>query len=300
MLANGHVITVLTRNPEAAARLGTPLKIITSLDEIRDDAPVDAIINLAGEPLANGLWTKRKRAKIITSRTQMLQDIHKLCTRLYVPPKTIVIASAIGWYGLRGDEKLTEQSPARPCFTHDVCSALEAEADKLKAFKCRVVKLRIGLVLGTEGGMLANLLVPFEYGLGGPIGSGEQWMSWIDLDDVIRLIIHALATDKLEGPVNAVAPNPVKNAGLAKALGSALQRPALIPMPAKPLEFALGDFARELLLAGQRILPEKALSTGFTFNAETIEEALAASLPVQKAAPEPRSRPVHNNIICEK
>lgn len=300
LLANGHFITVLSRNPEAAAKLGTPLKIITSLDQIRDDAAVDAIINLAGEPLANGLWTTRKRRKIIASRVEMLKAIHKLCTRLYVPPKTVVTASAIGWYGLRDDEELTEQSTAAPCFTHDVCHAVETEADKLKAFNCRVVKLRIGLVLGTEGGMLANLLVPFEYGLGGRIGTGTQWMSWIDLDDAVRLIVHTMATPDLEGPVNAVAPHPVTNAGFSTALGRALHRPAVIPMPAIPLKLALGDFAQELLLSGQHVLPQKALASGFTFHARTIEEALAASLPVRQDATKSRSRPVHNNIICEK
>lgn len=313
LLANGHNITVLTRDPEKAAQLGTPIKIIQNLNEIEDHAAMDAIINLAGEPLATGLWTKAKREKIIQSRLTVLEEINTLCTRLYVPPKTIITASAIGWYGLRGDEKLDETSDAKPSFnqkpvfTHKVCRAVEDEADKLNQFGCRVVKLRIGLVLGTEGGMLANLLVPFEYGLGGPIGSGRQWMSWIDLDDVVRLIIHSLSTTKLDGPVNAVAPTPITNRAFAKALGKALHRPSALPLPAMPLRLALGDFAEELLLGGQRVQPDKAEQSGFKFRSPTIEAALQAAIPIKTDRPINENRQVrkgssqkaHENIICE-
>ena len=141
------------------------------------------------------------------------------------------------------------------------------------------MNLRIGLVLGSEGGMLANLLVPFEYGLGGPIGSGKQWMSWIDLDDVIRLIIYALKTKELDGAVNAVAPFPVRNEAFAKTLGDVLNRPAILPVSATLLKLGLGDMAKELLLSSQRVVPEKALASGFVFQASTLQEALAKSLP---------------------
>jgi len=298
LIENGHSVTVSTRNPQEAARLGSPLNIITSLDEIRDDAPVDAIINLAGEPLANGLWTKAKRERIVKSRLDLVAQIERLCARLYVPPKTVIIASAIGWYGLRGDDELSEESKAAPCFTHHVCQSLEQAADRLKAYHCRVVNLRIGLVLGSEGGMLANLLVPFEYGLGGPIGSGKQWMSWIDLDDVIRLIVHALKTNDLEGPVNGVAPSPVRNQDFAKALGGVLNRPAILPVSATLLKLGLGDMAKELLLGSQRVVPEKALSSGFVFQASTLSEALGKSLPFKPLTS--RSTFAHNNIICPR
>ncbi len=276
---NGHNILVLTRNPEKAANLASPLTIITSLDQIKDEDPVDAIINLAGEPLANGLWTKNKKQKIISSRTGMINEIEKLCQRLYVPPKTIIIASAIGWYGLRGDERLNENSEAIDCFTHQVCNQLEQSAARLKTSHTRVVNLRIGLVLGTEGGMLANLLVPFEYALGGPIGDGNQWMSWIERDDMVRLIIHALKTKELEGPVNAVAPTPLRGKDFAKALGKALNRPSFMPMPAWLLKLGLGDFAKELLLASQRVESQKLQQSGFIFRANTIEQAFQICLP---------------------
>lgn len=297
LIDNGHTITVLTRNPEAASTLGTPLSIVTNLDQIIDYDSVDAIINLAGEPLANGFWTKAKRKRIISSRVNMQEAIYRLCQRLYVPPKIIINASAIGWYGLRGEELLTENSVPKASFTHEVCEAVEKGAGRLADFNCRVVNLRIGLVLGTEGGMLANLLVPFEYFAGGPIGNGKQWMSWIDLDDTIRLIIHALQTKDLEGPVNAVAPNPVTNKQFSNALGRALNRPAALPLPAKLLQLVLGDFANELLLASQRVVPEKALKSGFVFQASTVDEALKACLPV-KNPQLIKENPDHNNIIC--
>ncbi len=279
LIENGHSVTVLTRRPQEAAKLGSPVNIITNLDEVRDDDPVDAIINLAGEPLANGLWTRAKRERIVNSRLDLIAQIEQLCARLYVPPKTVIIASAIGWYGLREDEELSEESKARPCFTHEVCQSLEQAADRLKVYQCRVVSLRIGLVLGSEGGMLANLLVPFEYGLGGPIGSGKQWMSWIDLDDVIRLIIHALITQDLDGPVNGVAPFPVRNKDFAKALGSVLNRPAVLPLSATLLKLGLSDLAKELLLGGQRVVPKKALASGFVFQSPTLRDALGKSFP---------------------
>lgn len=298
LLANGHDITILTRQPEKAATLGSPLRIIESLDQIRDEAHIDAVINLAGEPLATGLWTARKREKILTSRLTMLQDIEQLCTRLYVPPKTVITASAIGYYGPRGDEPLNEHASGVDCFTHQVCKAVEDKAEALTRFGCRVIKLRIGLVLGTEGGMLANLLVPFEYGLGGPMGPGAHWMSWIERDDLIRLIIHCLITKELEGPVNATAPEPVTNRHFAAALGQALHRPASLPMPAAPLKLALGDFAKELLLTGQRVLPEKALESGFHFKTPTLPQALTRIIPNARAQPaEAASQSVHKNII---
>ncbi len=299
LLVNGHAITVLSRDPQRAFALGAPLKVITSLDQIRDEAAVDCVVNLAGEPLANGLWTSAKRARIIRSRVDMIGAIEGLCRRLYVPPKTVVTASAIGWYGLRTDELLTEESGPQACFTHEVCRQVEEGADRLKAFGCRVVKLRIGLVLDTQGGMLANLLVPFEYGLGGPIGNGKHWMSWIDLDDCVRLIVHALQTKDLDGAVNAVAPNPVRNHDFAKAIGRALHRPSFLPLNAWVLKFVLGDFAKELLLASQRVVPQKVLASGFVFRAPTLTQALALSLPLH-VGKQSQSNLAHKNIICRE
>lgn len=286
LIENGHSLIVYTRNPEKAAHLGAPIKIITSLDQIKDDDPIDAIINLAGEPLATGLWTKAKKQKILQSREQIADEIYGLCRRLYVPPKTVIAASAIGWYGLRGDETLNETSAPKPCFTHEVCQRVEEKNNRLKEFKCRTVNLRIGLVLGTEGGILANLLVPFEYGGGGPIGDGKHWMSWITRDDLVRLIVHCLKTEGLSGAVNAVAPHPVRNEEFTKMLGVSLNRPSIVRMPASLLKLVLGDFAKELLLASQHVDNNKIIKTGFQFKAPALKEAFEQILPMNKTTTE--------------
>ncbi|RZJ83276.1 MAG: TIGR01777 family protein [Brevundimonas sp.] len=184
--------------------------------------------------------------------------------------------SAIGWYGLHADEALDETGPANSCFSHRLCHAWEQAALRTQALGVRVVTLRIGLVLGADGGMLSKLLTPFEFGVGGPMGSGRQWMSWIALDDCVRLILHAVADQRVSGPMNAVAPAPVTNRDLSRALGRALNRPSLLAAPAAPLRLAFGDFAEELLLGGQRILPGQALATGFRFRHPEVEGALRA------------------------
>jgi uncharacterized protein (TIGR01777 family) len=198
--------------------------------------------------------------------------------RLDRPPSVVVSGSAVGWYGSRGDESLTESSPAAPAFTHRVCEAWEREAMAIASLGPRVVLLRTGLVLGVEGGLLARLLMPFEFGLGGRIGSGRQWMSWISRDDLVRLICHAIATPSLNGPVNGTAPEPVRNADFAASLARQLRRPAILPLPALPLRRLGGDFAEEMLLGGQRVLPEKALASGFTFRHARLDSALGSIL----------------------
>jgi len=266
-----HRVIVLARNPAKAAQLRTPFELITSLDQLGSDAVIDAIVNLAGEPIASAPWTKARRTRIVESRVRMTDDVVRLIARLKRKPAVLVNGSAIGWYGLRGDEVLTETSYGTACFSREICEAWECEA--LKA-DTRVVRLRIGLVLGVEGGLLGQLLFPFSFGLGGPIGSGRQWMSWISRDDLVRLIAHAIATPSLSGAMNATAPIPVENRDFTRALGSTLRRPAMLPLPAMPLRLALGDFARELLLGGQRVLPKKAIASGFVFRHPTVESAL--------------------------
>jgi uncharacterized protein (TIGR01777 family) len=239
---------------------------------------IDIIINFAGEPIANGLWTRTKRRRILASRLRVTRDVVRLIARLERRPAVMISGSSIGWYGTWGDESLTEFDGGKRGFGHRVCEAWECAARKAEQFGVRVVRLRIGLVLGTEGGMLGNLLAPFEFGLGGPIGSGEQWMSWIDRDDLIRLVAHAIANPQVTGAVNATAPTPVRNATFARELGRALHRPALVRLPALLLEWLLGDLARELLLGGKRVLPSKADDSGFKFRHETLASALAAIL----------------------
>jgi len=229
--AAGHDVIALVRNPKTAA-LRPPFRLITSLAQLPAGTRIDAIVNLAGEPIANGLWTRAKRRRILASRLRMTGAIVRLIGRLAQPPKVLISGSAIGWYGLWQDETLTEFDGGKNCFSHRVCEAWEKTARRARRHGVRVVRLRIGLVLGTEGGLLRRLLVPFEFGLGGPIGSGQQWMSWIERDDLVRLIAHGIATPSLLGPVNATAPAPVRNAAFGQALGRALQRPAGLRFPA--------------------------------------------------------------------
>lgn len=270
----GHQVTVLTRNRASAADLPAPVRIVTSLDQIGADERVDAVVNLAGEPISNGLWTKAKRQRIVQSRLDATRACVALIARLETKPAVLVSGSAIGWYGLRGDEALDEASAARDDnFSHQICAQWEQAA---AGAGIRTVLLRIGLVLDSSGGMLARMLTPFEFGLGGPFGSGKHWMSWIHRDDLVRLIVHCIADPSLEGPVNGTAPAPVTNRDFTKALGKALRRPAVLPVPAWPLKLVLGDFAQELLLSGQRVLPQRAQASGFSFEYPDIAAALRA------------------------
>jgi uncharacterized protein (TIGR01777 family) len=278
LAAAGHNVIALTRNPAKAMALRPPFRVITSLDQIPADAHLGAIVNLAGEPIADGLWTDAKRRRIVQSRLAMTADVVRLVARLETKPEVLVSGSAVGWYGLREDEWLVESADGCECFSHTVCDVWENEAKKAREHGVRVVLLRIGLVLGTEGGMLSRLLMPFEYGLGGPIGSGKQWMSWIERDDLVRLIGHVIATPDLRGPVNATAPTAVTNADFTRELAHALRRPAVFRIPAWPLHVLGGGFADELLLGGQRVIPRKAVSSGFSFRHETLKSAFAAML----------------------
>ena len=277
-----------SRDPAKAATLTAPFRLVTSLDQVASGTPIDAIVNLAGEPIADGLWTTAKRRRILRSRLKMTRDVVRLIARLETKPALLVSGSAVGWYGLWQDEALTKFDGGKACFTRRLCESWERMAMRAQSHGVRVVRLRIGLVLGTEGGLLSRMLTPFEFGFGGPMGNGRQWMSWIERDDLVRLIAHVIATPKLCGAVNATAPVPVRNADFARELGRAFHRPAIIPIPAFALRL-LGDLADELLLGGLQVLPDKALASGFTFRHDTLRSALAAILPRQamRSAPRP-------------
>ncbi|WP_407154919.1 TIGR01777 family oxidoreductase [Bradyrhizobium sp. STM 3557] len=274
----GHHVIALVRDPAKALALPLPITLITSLHQLAADIRIDAIVNLAGEPLGNGLWTEVKRKAILQSRLSITGDIVRLIARLARKPRVLVNGSAIGWYGLWQDQPLTESAKSHACFSHDLCEAWERAARAAEAHGVRVVMLRIGLVIGRDGGFLSRLLTPFEFGLGGPLGSGAQWMSWIERDDLVRLIAHVIAKDDLTGPINATAPLPVRNVTFTAELARCLHRPALLRVPAALLRRVGGDFANELLLGGQRVLPNKALSNGFVFRYQSLRSALEAIL----------------------
>ncbi|MEM6386257.1 MAG: TIGR01777 family oxidoreductase [Pseudomonadota bacterium] len=274
LVVAGHDVTVLTRNLRNADALRHPVRLITDLDMVHAQDRFDAVVNLAGDPVANGLWTKAKQARIVASRVEMTRALDALIARLEVKPGVVISGSAVGYYGMHGDEMLTESDAPRPAFVHDVCRAWEESAAPIARQGVRLVTLRIGLVLGVEGGMLAKLLTPFEFGLGGVMGSGRQWMPWIAYDDMIRVIAFAMADERLEGPVNAVAPRPVRNEEFTAALARALHRPAFLRFPAWLIGL-LGDMGRETMLGGQRVVPEVLTRHGFVFEHTSIQPMLA-------------------------
>lgn len=276
LVAGGHYVTVLARNTKRIDTLTHPVRVIASLDQIDEIERFDAIINLAGEPVANWFWTARKRARIIESRVETTEALHALIRRLQNKPECLINGSAIGWYGLRGNETLTETSEAEPAFVHDVCQAWERAAIKVAQSGVRVVILRIGLVLGVDGGMLSRLLTPFEFCGGGILGTGRQWMSWIELDDMIRVIAFALARQDVNGVVNATAPEPVRNIEFTQSLSQALQRPARLRFPGWLIAGGLGEMGRETMLSGQRVLPMRLQKLGFAFVYPRLTSALCA------------------------
>ncbi|WP_315774005.1 MULTISPECIES: TIGR01777 family oxidoreductase [unclassified Bradyrhizobium] len=278
LTAAGHHVVALVRDPAKAAALPAPLTLITGLDQLASDTRIDAIVNLAGEPIGNAPWTAAKRATILQSRLATTEAVVSLIARLDRKPSVLVNGSAIGWYGLWQDQPLTESAGSHACFSHDLCDAWEQAARGAEAHGVRVALLRIGLVVGRDGGFLARMLTPFEFGLGGPFGSGLQWMSWIERDDLVRLIAHVIATETITGPVNATAPLPVRNLAFTAELARCLRRPALLRVPAGLLRRIGGDLAEELLLGGQRVVPNKALSSGFVFRHQSLRSALEAIL----------------------
>lgn len=235
---------------------------------------VDAVVHLAGENIAGGRWTAARKARIRDSRVDGTRRLAQALAALPRPPRTLVAASAVGFYGDRGDENLDESSAPGDGFLPDVCQAWEAAAAPAREAGIRVVHLRIGIVMTPAGGALAQMLFPFRMGVGGVIGSGRQYMSWVALDDVLGGILHALCTDGLSGPVNMVAPNPVSNAEFTKTLGRVLRRPTILPLPAFGARLAFGEMADALLLGGARVHPTRLGDGGFAFGHPHLEDAL--------------------------
>ena len=234
----------------------------------------DAVVHLAGENIADARWSGAKKARIRDSRVKGTASLCRSLAQLSAPPRVLVSASAIGFYGDRGEEVLTEESPAGAGFFPQVCQEWEAATSAAADKGIRVVYLRIGVVLSADGGALAKMIVPFKFGLGGRLGDGEQYMSWIALDDLIAAIEHIIAHEELRGAVNATAPNPVTNADFTRQLGGALHRPTLFPVPAFALRLALGDMADEALLGGARVMPARLLASGFNFRYPELSDAL--------------------------
>jgi uncharacterized protein (TIGR01777 family) len=240
-------------------------------------AGVDAVVHLAGEPVAEGRWTAAKKQRIRDSRRIGTRNLVAAIEGLREKPKVLVSASAVGYYGDRGDEVLDEASPPGRDFLADVCREWEEAAQRAADFGVRVVMPRIGIVLGDNGGALAKMLPLFKLGLGGRLGSGKQWMPWVHVDDIVGLVRHALDHEQLRGPMNAVAPNPVRNDDFTRAIASVLHRPAVLPAPGFGLRLMVGEFAG-ILLSSQRVAPKVAEQSGYPFHYPELQAALAATV----------------------
>ena len=250
---------------------------------------IDAVVHLSGASLAEGRWSEAKKKEFVNSRVGSTRFLSRTLAGLKQKPAVLVAASAIGFYGNRGDETLTEESAKGAGFLPELCEQWEAASAPASDAGIRVVRPRIGLVLSSHGGALAKMLTPFKLGMGGVIGSGRQYMSWIAIADLLRVIDTCLHDQTLSGPVNATAPNPVTNQDFVKTLGRVLGRPTLMHVPAFTIDLMLGEMGRTLLLEGAKVIPQKLVERRFQFTCPTLESALRAALehddePVQKGS----------------
>jgi len=272
--AKGHEVYKLVRKtPKSSDEIQWDAEKGFSETEQAKLKNFDAVVHLAGDNVASENWSDEKKRKIRDSRvigTRVLVDALKQTQN---PPRIFVAASAVGFYGNRKSEVLTEDSSAGKGFLTDVCTAWEDEIEKAEAF-ARVVYLRIGVVLAENGGALEKMLTPFKLGVGGTIGSGKQWMSWIALDDLIKIVHFALENENLRGAVNTVAPNPATNEEFTKTLGKVLHRPTVLPIPEFAIKLMFGEMGKTLLLEGARVLPKKLQDAGFEFQFSNLEAAM--------------------------
>lgn len=273
----GHDVLRLVRSQSAAddAVFWNPTAGELETDQLSD---IDAVVHLAGENIAAGRWNAEKKARIRDSRVQGTRLLAEALAKLDQPPAVLVSASAIGYYGDRGNEVLDEASKPGTDFLADVCEAWETACAPAVERGIRVVNLRFGMILSPDGGALAKMLLPFKLGLGGKVGSGEQYYSWIGLNDAVRAVEYAIEISDLKGPLNVVAPRPVTNLEFTKTLGKLLSRPTLLPMPAFIARLAFGEMADALLLASTRVVPQQLLDAGFVFEHAKLADCLRALL----------------------
>jgi uncharacterized protein (TIGR01777 family) len=278
LLARGDDVAVLTRNP-AHVRAGRALQWDARSQGAwsGEAASADVVINLAGENIGEGRWTEERKKRMVSSRLDATGAIVEALRREPARERTLISASAVGFYGNRRDEVLDESSPRGAGFLAELVERWEAAARQAQSL-ARLVILRFGVVLAPDGGALKKMMLPFKLGVGGPVGDGRQWMSWLERADAVRIVEWAIDQPAANGTYNATSPQPVSNREFARALGRALHRPAVMPAPAFALRLAFGEMAEEVLLAGQRVVPVRASAEGFAFERPSIDAALAALL----------------------
>jgi hypothetical protein len=276
--ADGHNVVHLVR-PGKTAKAGDvqwdPMRATVDVAGLEG---VDVVIHLSGAGIADGRWTEERKQILRSSRIDTTRVLVDSLSRLKQKPRVLIVASAIGYYGSRGDEILTESSAIGTDFLALLCRDWEAEASRAAAMGIRTVMLRFGVVLSGKGGALPKMLTPFKLGVGGRLGSGQQWMSWIAVEDVLGIIRYAIANEQVSGPVNVVAPNPVRNEEFTRLLAAMLHRPAIFPAPAFLLRLAMGEMADAVLLSSDRVKPDQMLAAGYKFRFEILEPALRAAV----------------------
>ena len=283
LTASGHAVTRLVRSTPRPGQAEIPWDPAARSIATPALEGLDAVVHLAGENIAQR-WTAEKKARIRDSRVQGTRLLCDALAQLVTPPKVLLCASAIGYYGDREERTLREESAPGTGFLAEVCQAWEAAAAPAVQRGVRVVHLRMGVVLSPAGGALAQMLPPFRLGMGGVVGSGKQYISWIALDDVLGTMQHALRTETLDGPVNVVAPQPVTNHDFTKTLGKVLGRPTVVPMPAFAARLAFGEMADALLLASTRVVPARLQASGYTFQYPELEGAFRHLLGAEATA----------------
>lgn len=270
-----HRFTVVSRTPsKAKSLLGTDIDVVGSVTEIQDIGVFDAVINLAGEPIADKRWTDTQKEKICKSRWDITANLVEKINASEQPPKVFISGSAIGYYGNQGDKVVSENTTPNKEFTHELCKKWEDIANSVENEITRVVALRTGVVLTSEGGALDKMALPFKLGVGGTLGSGCQYLSWIHLDDMVNAIAFLLTNEGCAGPFNLTAPEPVTNSHFSKTLAKVLHRPCLFNVPSFVMTIVMGE-ASTMILEGQRVMPHNLLNMGFHFKYSGLNEALS-------------------------
>ena len=275
LLEQGHQITILSRQAERVRTIWhDKITVISQLTQLSDCPPPNWVINLAGEPIVDRPWTEKRKALLRNSRIALTKSLFDTLQQLPEQPDVIISGSAIGFYGDTGNNVVTESSSQGQGFAAELCHDWEQVAQTHRHKNSRLCLIRTGVVIGTESGMLKKVTLPFKLGLGGPLGNGQQWLSWIALDDICNLILFLAENKQCEGIYNATSPNPITNIIFTKTLGKVLKRPTILPMPAFMLKAILGE-ASSLLLGSQRVLPQRAIEAGFTFKYPNMKPCLA-------------------------
>jgi uncharacterized protein (TIGR01777 family) len=278
LIQQGHEVTVLSRSPDKVETLCcSGVKALGSLSQLNPEDSYQVIINLAGAPIVDARWSAPRKQLIRASRIGLTEQLVSCIASMTVKPELLISGSAIGYYGDQGDSMLTELSPSHEDFSGQLCLAWEAAARQAEQYGVRVCLIRTGLVIANGGGFLQRMLLPFRLGLGGSIGNGRQWMSWIHREDWINIALTMIADSTMQGAYNATAPTPVTNAEFTRILAQCLKRPALLPVPAWLLKILLGEMS-ELVLGSQRVLPERLLAQGFKFQYNDLAAALNEAL----------------------